>query len=331
MENSKPFFKFSFGSEPVTKKKINIKLDNAGGVIYTAMKKTKIRNPKFKPAFIATLPRANNYSKAVSCLLEKYKKTGSLKCSCCDSSEAYFVFSVSKGRVTFSAMVDVGGKPRALTVDHDMLKSLGGVDNSTNYNPLCYNCNQIRGSRFAGFKEFKEWYDSQEFIDTIAGLPVPNFCHTDFKQNLNDGVHFETINGATALPPSIMDALRKDIRKPEYDLFSVLSVKVWLKMDRDFANKTLNELVLERVHCRHQKRFIELQNHNFFNYSKNLCDHRKIKAHMEEQLRVQIRRLRNMKPPAVIANDVKPVHDEVKAANVSFFTKFVVAVRKIFA
>jgi|AGFT01.1.fsa_nt_gi hypothetical protein len=307
----------------MAKKKNNIKLDNAGGVIYTAMKKSKIRNPRFKPAFVATLPRANNYSKSVACLLKKYKETGSLKCSCCDSSEAYFVFHVQDGRATFRAMVDVNGKARSLTVDHDLLKSLGGTDSEANYNPLCYNCNQIRGSRFAEFKEFKEWYDSQAFIDTIAGLPTANFCHVDFTQNLNNASHFETMQGASSLPNSVMNTLRKEIRQQHYDLFSKLSIKVWLKMDRDFANKTLNELVLDRVHNRHQKRFIEVQNHNFFNYPKNMCDHRKIKLHIEGQLVAQIRKLRNMQPEVVT--------EEVKETNVSFFTKFMGAVRKIFA
>lgn len=312
-------------------KKKNIKLDNAGGVIYTAMKKTKIRNPRFKPAFIASLPRQNNYSKPVACLLKKFKETGSLKCSCCDSSEAYFVFHVQDGRATFRAMVDVNGKPRQLTVDHDVLKSLGGVDGESNYNPLCYNCNQIRGSRFAEFKEFQDWYKSQEFIDTISGLPPANFCHVDFKQNLNEATHFQALKGASTLPKSMMNLLRKEMRKPHYDLFSQLSIKMWLTMDRAFANKTLNELVLERVHNTHNKRFVKVNEHDFFNYPKNMFDHRKIKNHIEQQILAQVRLLRNIQSPAAIDNASKRSHEEVKAANASFFTKIVVAVRKIFA
>ncbi|WNV47583.1 hypothetical protein ENKO_481 [Klebsiella phage fENko-Kae01] len=318
-----PHFTFAEPTQTSTKK-TKVKTDNAAGLIYTAMKKSKVRNPKFKPAFVASLPRQHNYSKTVLVLLNMYKSSGSLKCSCCNSSEAYFVIHVECGRATFRAMVDTNSGRQVLTVDHDVLKSLGGKDEEQNYNPLCYKCNQIRGSRFAGFKEFKEWYDSQEVIDTISGLPSANFCHIDFKSNLNNNIHCETINGATALPPNMMNELKKEMRRDQYDIFSKLSIKIWLKMDRDSANTILNELVLERIQKRHNKKHIKLQNHNFFNYQKNITDHRKIKMHIEEQLRAQVRKLRNT-----------PVHvstEEVKKVNTAFsFKNIWSALKNIFA
>lgn len=316
--------RFTFAEPSISTKKSKVKSDNAAGVIYHAMKKTKARNPKFKPAFVASLPRQHNYSKTVQVLLEMYKETGSLKCSCCESSEAYFVFHVENGRATFRPMVDTNNGRQVLTVDHDVLKSLGGKDEAQNYNPLCYKCNQIRGSRFAGFKEFKEWYDAQEVIDTLSGLPTANFCHIDFKSNLNNNIHCETISGATALPPQIIDELKKEMRRDQYDIFSKLSIKIWMKMDRNSANAILNELVLERIHKRHNKRHVELQNHNFFNHPKTMTDHRKVRMHIEEQLRTQIRKLRNI--PAHISTE------EVKKVNTAFsFKNIWSALKNIFA
>ena len=56
------------------------KTDNIGGVLYEAARKSKIRNPRFKAAFIASIPREKNYSKTVHALIHRYKQTGELKC-----------------------------------------------------------------------------------------------------------------------------------------------------------------------------------------------------------------------------------------------------------
>lgn len=41
-----------------------------------------------------------------------------------------------------------------MTVDHDVLKSKGGADESWNFNTLCKRCNQRRGSRYDSLQEF---------------------------------------------------------------------------------------------------------------------------------------------------------------------------------
>ena len=45
-----------------------------------------------------------------------------------------------------------------MTVDHSILKSLGGKNLSSNYNTMCKKCNQIRGNRFPVLEDFLKIY-----------------------------------------------------------------------------------------------------------------------------------------------------------------------------
>ena len=45
-----------------------------------------------------------------------------------------------------------------MTVDHDILKSLGGPDVQENFNTMCRKCNQLRGSRYPVLQDFLDIY-----------------------------------------------------------------------------------------------------------------------------------------------------------------------------
>lgn len=45
-----------------------------------------------------------------------------------------------------------------MTVDHDILKSLGGPDVESNFNTMCRKCNQLRGNRFPNLQDFLNEY-----------------------------------------------------------------------------------------------------------------------------------------------------------------------------
>lgn len=64
------------------------------------------------------------------------------------------------------------GKLSRVTLDHIVLKSLGGSSSSDNLNYMCEDCNTLRGNMFAEQAEFIAWYHS--------GEPMPsskNFCY----------------------------------------------------------------------------------------------------------------------------------------------------------
>jgi|SRR6478609_8217918 len=307
------------------------KTDNIGGVLYEASRKSKIRNPRFKAAFIASIPREKNYSKTVHALIHRYKQTGELKCECCGADNVYFKFHKENGRVTFKAFVKTDKGEQPMTVDHDMLKSLGGADGVSNYNPMCYRCNQLRGSRFAGFKEFKEWYDAQEYIDTIAGLPDANFCFIDYSLNKNNNQFFNNVVGAKTLPPRLVQAMKKTMRTSAPEPFAHISMKEMINLDRDYANQLLNELVYERSTKVNGCRDVPMGEHDFF-IGCTSADHRKIKTYIEEHVKAQLRKHKAMQHKINVekhtgagykdfTEEVKMKVKEVNEVNTSFTFK----------
>lgn len=52
------------------------------------------------------------------------------------------------------------------TVDHVLLKSLGGSNNDSNLVLMCYDCNQMRGNLFAELDQFISWYWSDMPLPT---------------------------------------------------------------------------------------------------------------------------------------------------------------------
>lgn len=329
MANSKPYFRFTFEEKPMStinqkpkSGKGTTKLDNIAGVMYEACRKSKIKSPRFKAGFVATIPASKNYGKTVHALMHHYRNHGELKCACCGGDNVYFRFHKEKGRVTFKAYISTNGTEQLMTVDHDMLKSLGGPDTVANYNPMCYRCNQIRGSRFAEFKEFKDWYDSKEVIDTVTGLPNANFCFIDYALNKNNNQFFSNVVGSEALPPQLVEAMMKAMRTSSPDPFAYISIKEMLALDRNYANKLLNELVYERSFKVQNCRDVPMGEHDFFIGCQS-TDHRKIKIYIEEHVKAQLRKrmalqqtIRNVRGRE--ANEAKAAKKEVQEATTSF-------------
>lgn len=77
-------------------------------------------------------------------------------------------------------MKEDGTKVQA-TVDHVLLRSLGGPNTEDNLVIMCYECNQLRSNLFAELDEFIHWYWS--------GEPLPkekNFSYLyKYKRNKN--------------------------------------------------------------------------------------------------------------------------------------------------
>lgn len=319
--------RFTFKEQKPMAKKCTTLTNNVAGVLYEAVRKTSARNVRFKAAFIATLPKVNNYGKTVRALLHYHQQHGELKCVCCGNDNVYFKFHKDKGRVTFKAMVSTGKGEMMMTVDHNVLKTLGGSDSISNYNPMCYKCNQVRGSRFAEYKEFKEWYDSQEVIDTIAGMPDANFCFIDYKLNRNGNHFFNNIIGAKTLPPQLVNAMKKTMRSPKPDVFKHISMKEFISLDREYANKLLNELVYERSFNTLNCKDVPMGDYDFF-INSGSCDHRKIKMWIENRIAKQLSKRLEIQRE-LTQNKVQPIVEATPATvNASFtlkgmWTKFV--------
>lgn len=62
------------------------------------------------------------------------------------------------------------GKAVRATVDHVLLRSLGGSSSELNLVTMCYDCNQLRGNLFAELPEFIDWYWSSEDLPVLKNF-----------------------------------------------------------------------------------------------------------------------------------------------------------------
>lgn len=303
---------------------------NIAHKLYNHMCKTKVRNLKFNAAFVNKLPLDDYFSRTTWKIIGMATNKHDMKCACCESSTAYYLLKKEDGIVRFKPYVDTANGRQALTVDHDILKSMGGSNNITNFNLLCEACNQLRGSCFARYDAFKDWYDAQDKVDgKVLTQPEQNYCHIDFLTNAGNGNASKVITGATVLPPNVLKPIVKSFRRGECNVFQDMSIRVFLLLDRTYANELLNKLVWERMYHGSDMKHLEVRNHNFFN--DKLADHRKIKLHIENQINIQIRVSKKLHA-AWLAEQEAKVKEEVKTVNTGFtFMGIVNKIVKIFA
>lgn len=147
------------------------------------MKLDNVRNVKFKSSFVLTNLSSvrktyglqNRAVKRITLAL----RDGS-NCHCCGVG-IHFRLHPTDGMVMYSDK----GKP--MTLDHDLLNSLEGSNAVDNQHLLCYQCNQMRGNRFAEYQEFKTWYDNclTKKLNPFAEINKVkmNFCYVDILKN----------------------------------------------------------------------------------------------------------------------------------------------------
>lgn len=93
------------------------------------------------------------------------------KCICCgiNASEVrleegkgtHFNYSTTHLNVYGSHPTTYGDFLTLMTVDHNILKSLGGPDDESNLNTMCRQCNQLRGNRYPVLQDFLDIYQSK--------------------------------------------------------------------------------------------------------------------------------------------------------------------------
>lgn len=122
---------------------------------------TEIENIK-KDTDIEKLPKIITFSNGIKVKFNSKLRMfalGNTHCICCGKgkreSDLYFMHSNETGLNLFAKY---GWKSVMLTVDHNLLKSLGGIAQTYNLNTMCEECNNFRGNSFAQVEEFIYWF-----------------------------------------------------------------------------------------------------------------------------------------------------------------------------
>lgn len=166
-------------------------------------------------------------------------KRDGFACACCGASDVKYMLTKKQNNYSFIPVVRkmVNGKPRAvrMTMDHNLLDSLGGRYDVKNTKALCIDCNAQRGNLFAEFNEFKYWYDTTE---DKSVEPVTNFCYVDFKKNIQDSKISRNMVDIPVVPPYIKKALTERFSNGIIDLELVIDYG-----SSNFRNDVMNDLL----------------------------------------------------------------------------------------
>lgn len=179
------------------------------------MKLDNVKNVKFKSTFVinnlTALRKQYGFQNRAIKRITVAMRDGD-NCHCCNSG-IHFRLVPTDGIVMFSDK----GKP--MTLDHDLLNSLDGSNDISNHHLLCYECNQIRGNRFAEYSEFKSWYNSciiknLDPVDEIKKVKK-NFSYLDICKNgfSKKGSSTVPLNYHSTMPVLYKQALIKHITK----------------------------------------------------------------------------------------------------------------------
>lgn len=124
------------------------------------------------------LGKTFNVSKKTAFKIYVFAKKGA-SCMCCGADDAVLKLT-GEGHV--HALVNKSNKYIPLTVDHNMLKCLGGPDTLENLNPLCTECNSLRGNFFGSVDNFIFWYHN-EYLKTGKKMKVLDYSNIDISKN----------------------------------------------------------------------------------------------------------------------------------------------------
>lgn len=103
-------------------------------------------------------------------------------CVCCKADNAILKFKDSQFVGSF--VTNSKGKLTELTVDHDILACLGGDNSIENLNPMCYNCNNLRGSYTGSFQAFLTWYNEKYLTGEEQVLSTYNYSSIELRNDL---------------------------------------------------------------------------------------------------------------------------------------------------
>ncbi len=199
-------------------------------------------------------------------MLINIAKRDGLKCDCCGDDKLYFTIHEQHGLVLVSSQL-YKKKPTAMTMDHDTLKSLAGLDTLENQHLLCERCNSARGNLFAEYAEFKSWFDEQLAFGrnpyNAARSLVQNFCYIDFNKNIGSMKDLEHLAKGSVFPPVLRKYLvetymknRKFVRnsKDSHNVYNYTNEVLLTRYNTDAWNDLMNELVVRIIEREHKYR-----------------------------------------------------------------------------
>lgn len=171
-------------------------------------------------------------------------KRDGIKCHCCGQTNIYYRINEHKVLEAYIHKDNAKDEIR-LTVDHDYLASLGGINHADNYHALCEKCNTLREDRFAEYPEFKSWYDNRRSGGKVVNKAAHrNFCPIDFNVAIKeDKNHMVFPNG---VPQIMKDHMRKVLKK-QNTLKGAFTSKAYRRVPLQSLNEFLTELVYEEA------------------------------------------------------------------------------------
>jgi len=296
-------------------------------------------------------------------MLINIAKRDGLKCDCCGDDKLYFTIHPQNGLVLVSSQL-YKKKPTAMTMDHDILKSLAGADTIDNQHLLCERCNSARGNLFAEYSEFKSWFDEQISFGrnpyNAARTLVQNFCYLDFQKNLGSMKDIEHLAKGAVFPPFLRKHLVemymkngkfvRNISAPN-NSYNYTSDSLLTRYNTDAWNELMNSLVVMLIEREHKYR-IQNPNINFsvyktYNKKKMSADdflnliHNKIQSSVFElsktalaERREKIRKeniAATQRQSEEMQQKVQEQHTILIPAELSFWQKIVKAVKAMIA
>lgn len=171
-------------------------------------------------------------------------KRDGIKCHCCGQTNIYYRINENKVLEAYIHKENAKDEMR-LTVDHDYLASLGGINHADNYHALCYKCNTLREDRFAEYPEFKEWYDNRRSNGKVVNKASHrNYCPVDFKEAIKEAKnHMVFPNGV----PEIMKKRIRTVLKNQNTLKGAFTSKAYRRVPLQSLNEFLTDLVYEEA------------------------------------------------------------------------------------
>lgn len=241
------------------------------------MNLTNVKNVKLKAQYILdNVDKVRSRFRITSgtLMMINLAKRDGLKCDCCGDNKLHFIINPTNLLVLVSSQI-YKNEPTKMTMDHDILKSLSGVDSIENKHLLCSRCNSTRDNKFAEYSEFKQWFHKEKSLGRnphkTASALVQNYCYVDFKRNLSTLTRIEHLAKGSKFPPFLHKFLiemymnnGKFIRAVEGG-YNYTNESLLTRYDAEAWNDLLNCLIIKIVE-REQKYRIQNPKINFAVY-----------------------------------------------------------------
>lgn len=275
------------------------------------MKVRHCRNVKFKGKFVLNnlqaLRKQYKFNSGVLTLISVAIRDG-LKCDTCQNDNIHFELHPEYGMAMYAGSV-------RMTKDHDLLSSLEGSDGADNQHLLCESCNQLRGNRFAQYKEFKDWYNSVRSKGINPHIAIQkvkrNFSYMDFHKNGYSASQIPAILGTIdVMPVDVKNTLTEHFLKHQAfkAVKGMFNFHTLLSFSEKAWNDYLNELMVALVkHRTEQDIQIRDTNFNIYKYKNSKKKIETFFVHINKVIKIEYQKCKKNAHAVGIQNQIKEV------------------------